>query len=69
MLRSLLSRLTRWRAGRHPDDEDNTSSGFRPSEIVASVLYAHGMDVERLEEEIADIEEQAARIEEARRDH
>ncbi len=49
------------------EDGDDTEETFRRSELDASVLYAHGMDVDRLENEIADIEEQAQEIEDARR--
>lgn len=69
MLRSVLSRLP-FGGGPDPEREsgDDTEGGFRPSELDASVLYAHGKDVERLEAEIADVEEQAAELEAVRRD-
>lgn len=70
MLRSVLARLV----GRLPGssgvggEDDDDESGFRPSRLDASVLYAHGADVDALESEIADMEEQAREIESARRD-
>lgn len=65
MLRSLLLRLP---FVRRSESEDDSANGFQPSELDASVLQAHGADVERLDEEIADIKEQAREIEEARRE-
>jgi hypothetical protein len=73
MLRSLLSRFGfgRERDGETGDEDEDEAAdrrgGFQRSELDASVLYAHGMDVDRLETEIADIEEQAREIEDARR--
>jgi hypothetical protein len=71
MLRSLLSRFGfgRERDGETGDEDEaaDRRGGFQRSELDASVLYAHGMDVDRLETEIADIEEQAREIEDARR--
>lgn len=65
MLRSLLLRLP---FVRRSDGEDDEESEFQPSELDESVLSAHGADVERLDEEIADIEEQAQEFEDARRE-
>lgn len=65
MLRWIRSKISSlWRNER--ENGDDSEGKFRRSELDASVLYAHGMDVNRLENEIADIEEQAQEIEEAR---
>jgi hypothetical protein len=61
-IRSELSAL--WTERENGDDSEGD---FRRSELDASVLYAHGSDVSRLENEIEDIEEQAQEIEKARR--
>lgn len=67
MLRSILSRVLS-RCGRGEsetgDDSENT---FRPSELDASVLYAHGMGVERSANEIDDLQEQAEGLQSVRR--
>jgi endo-1,4-beta-mannosidase len=72
MLRSILSRLpfvgtSDGEAGGEdrPESEEDSEGGFRPSRLDASVLSAHGADVERVEE-MADIEQQAQELEEAR---
>lgn len=65
MLRWLLSRLP---FVRRSDGEDDSAGGFRPSELDRSVLEAHGADVERLDEEIADIQEQAEEMAGERRE-
>lgn len=67
MLRSILSRLAFWRDAADEEDGDD-GGGFRPSRLDASVLYAHGVDVERLDREIADVEERSRELEEARRE-
>ena len=66
MLRSLLSRFT-FRNGTNDEDGDAADGEFRPSQLDPSVLYAHGMDIERFDAEIADVEERAREIENARR--
>lgn len=68
MIPSILSRLTfLWRNDERDEESEEAGGRFRPSPLDASVLYAHGMDVERLDDEIADIEERAREIDEARR--
>jgi hypothetical protein len=74
MLRSILSRLpfvgtSDGEAGgedRPEGDEEDSEGGFRPSRLDASVLSAHGADVERVDEEFEEIEQQAQELEEAR---
>lgn len=66
MLRWIRSKISSLWENKGEDGDDNEGT-FRRSELDVSVLYAHGMDVGRLEDEIADIEEQAQEIEDARR--
>lgn len=66
MFRSILSRLPLVEWGDSSDEGGDSESGFRPSRLDASVLYAHGADVEALEEEIADAEKRARTLEDAR---
>ena len=79
MLRALRSRLAFWRdaaeesdetaeADGDADDGGDGGGGFRRSRLDASVLYAHGADVERLDREIAEIEARSRELEEARRE-
>jgi hypothetical protein len=66
MLRLIRSKLAApWTDER--ENGDSSEETFRRSELDASVPYAHGADVNRLENEITDIEEQAQALEEARR--
>ena len=66
MLRSILSRLPFvGTSDSEAGGEEDSEGGFRPSRLDASVLSAHGADVERVEE-MADIEQQAQELEEAR---
>lgn len=74
MLRRLLARLVGGDRGdetgagddAEPGDEDSEDddSGFLPSRLDASVLYAHGMGGGGAEREIAQIEKKAEILEE-----
>lgn len=76
MLRRLLARLVGGDYGGEPgagDDEESEDegsgdddSGFLPSRLDASVLYAHGMGRGGAEREIANVEEKAKVLEEER---
>lgn len=69
MLRSILSRFASLRETDETDESGaDSNGGFRPSRLDASVLYAHGADVERVADEIADIEDRVGEIEDARRE-
>lgn len=66
MLRSLLSRV-RSRCDRERSESgDDSEDTFRPSELDASVLYAHGVAVERSAKELNDLQEQAEELENVR---
>lgn len=63
MLRGIVARLaSAVRSDGEEVDASDDESGFARSQLDASVLYAHGSDVGRLEREIADVEEQAREI-------
>ena len=75
MLRSILSWLpfagerTDEAGDGDPEGESGDSAGgFRPSRLDASVLSAHGADVERVEDEFEEIEEQAQELEDVHRE-
>lgn len=66
MLRSFLSRVL-FRCDReNSESEDDSEDTFRPSELDASVLYAHGMAVERSTNDLDDLQEQAEELENVR---
>jgi hypothetical protein len=49
------------------DDDDDGASRFVPSELDGSVRYAHGGSGDEIDRELADIEEEARRINEGSR--
>lgn len=63
MFRAILARLT---ARFERDDDSGDRTEFVPSPLDASVLFAHGKGNEA-ERTIADVEEQAQRLEEQHR--
>lgn len=69
----MLSGLRQWFAARFAWSEDEggdetEESGFVPSVLDASVLYAHGMSRSSAEGELANVEEKARILEEQQRD-
>jgi len=67
MLRSLLNRLRAAAdrvVGTTGDDADDDGSRFVPSVLDASVRYAHGGSGDEIDRELADIEEEARRLDE-----
>lgn len=50
------------------EDTDGDDSGFLPSRLDASVLYAHGMGRGGADREIANVQEKGEILEEARRE-
>ena len=66
MLRRILRRLrARFETGA---EDDNGDDRFVPSELDASVRYAHGGSRETVEGELGDVVEQAAQLENADRE-
>jgi hypothetical protein len=69
MIGRVLSRILQWvrcteTVGDSTDDQDDdTESDFVPSQLDASVNEAHGMDTRLAQQEVADIQEQAAELE------
>jgi hypothetical protein len=67
MLRALLNRLYAAAdrvSGRTGGDAEDDGSRFVPSELDASVRYAHGGSGDEIDRELADIEEEARRLDE-----
>jgi hypothetical protein len=68
MLRAVLTRLraaTRgFSAGDDADGEADDASRFVPSALDASVRYAHGGNGDEIDRELAEIEDEARRIDE-----
>jgi hypothetical protein len=62
-LRTAAARVVPW-AGDDSDGEDSDASRFVPSELDASVRYAHGGSGDEIDRELADIEAEAQRIDE-----
>jgi len=67
----MLRRVRRWVAARLASGEDedtaeSENSRFVPSVLDASVRYAHGQSQTGLDKEIADIEDEARRLEDQR---
>jgi len=73
VLSAMFRRVLQWvsaRVGnsRDAETEDGDDSRFVPSVLDASVRYAHGQSNTGLDQEIADIDDEARRLEE-HRDH
>ena len=67
MLRSILSRVLSRCDREESESEGDSENTFRPSELDASVLYAHGMAIERSANGIDDLQEQAEELENVRK--
>jgi hypothetical protein len=61
----MFDRLFAW-LGRDERDDEPDDGGFLPSRLDASVLWSHGGGTDEAEAELAEVSEEAARLEEAR---
>ena len=64
----LLRRLAALFDGDTPTDESSEDSWFRPSRLDASVRAAHGGSDDAIERELEDVQAQARRLDEGRRE-
>lgn len=60
----MWGRLRRWLSSSPADDEEAETGRFIPSVLDASVLFSHGGSNPEGERELAQVEEEARRLEE-----